>query len=190
MSNTEHEAFKGGIANQLFNMAQNGRLKPNLLSTPRIQNKLIMAFGKDGAQEFIERLKAEAQIASDTNRMMPATGSATGEILNAVTDQDATNAALLDLAHAGVHATTGNHMAAGARLLSGLKTLWARGKTVGMPLPVRNEIGRLLMLSPKELADHIRQQPQVASRISKFIAMVQSGVPQPAAVATTEVTAP
>lgn len=175
MSKTDHEALKGGIANQLFNMAQNGRLKPSLLTTPRVQSKLIMAFGKDGAEQFVERLKAEGQMAADTNRMMPGTGSQTSEVLNATSDQDVTNAALLDLAHATYHAGTGNHGAAASRVGSALKTLWARGKTAGMPIEVRNEVGKLLMMSPKELADHIRQRPQEIQQITDLISKAQTG---------------
>jgi hypothetical protein len=190
MSKTEHESLKGGIANQLFNMAQNGRLKANLLLSPRIQSKLIMAFGKDGAEEFTERLKTEAQMASDTNRMMPGTGSQTSEVLNATTDQDVTNAALLDLAHATVHGSTGNYTAAASRIGSALKTLWARGKTAGMPIEVRNEVGKLLMLSPKELADHIRQRPEEIKDIVKMLSEAQAGVGHVGSVATTNAIAP
>lgn len=190
MATTDHEALKGGIANQLFNMAQTGKLKPSLLLTPRVQAKLIMAFGKDGAEQFTERLKTEAQISADTSRMMPGTGSQTSEVLNATTDQDVTNAALLDLAHATVHASTGNHHAAASRVGSALRTLYARGKTAGMSVEVRNEVGKLLMLSPKELAEHIRQRPQDIEQITKLISAAQATTGHVGSVGLTEAAAP
>ena len=43
-----------------------------------------------------------------------------------------------------------------------------------MPVEVRNEVGKMLLMTPDELADVLRERPQILKDLSKSIGSVQS----------------
>lgn len=154
LSPTALDGYKGGIANKILTQAQNGRLTPRILGTPSVQEKLSATLGSDKAKTFMDGVMQEAAMAKTGARMMPGTGSITSDVLFGAGEQDnsANLAAALHGAKAVGHAASGNMLGAASGALSAVKhfapDLLRSG---GMSEPTRNELGRLLMLSPEEL---------------------------------------
>ena len=153
------EAFKGGVAQRIFTMQQNGRLRPAVLDVPAVRGKLAALFGPENADAFIGRVKAEAKLAVTGNRMMPGKGSATQELNDAMADQD--NGKRLrqaaDIASIGVHLGKGNVLPALMRMGQVAFDTAAHPRRAVMPVATRDEAGRLLMLSPDDLANYLTQ---------------------------------
>ena len=165
------QAFKGGIANKLFDLAQNGRLSATTLDRPILRQKLITALGPENAGRFLNNLKIEAQMKQTGSRMMPGTGSITSDVLNATSEQNQSADALMDAIYAGVHLSYGNKIGFGTRALSALRRLGV-GRTGMMPEATRNEAGRLLMMNPTDLADHLQRldaNPPAIGRVANAI---------------------
>lgn len=145
------EAFKGGFANKLFDLAQNGRLTPRTLQAPRVQAKLQAVYGDDVAQQLMARIQTEAKLAATGGRMMPGTGSATAELLNAGAEQDGGINAIASLAKKAKSP------------VSALLQLNAMSKTASTSPPVRNAMGQILLQPPEltaaQLADVFRKLP-------------------------------
>lgn len=179
LSPTALEGYKGGIANKILTQAQNGRLTPRILGTPAVQEKLSAALGSDKAKTFMDAVAQEAALAKTGARMMPGTGSITSDILLGTGEQDhaANLAAALHGVKATGHLASGNLMGAASGYLSAVKhfapDLLRSG---GMNESTRNELGRLLMLSPEELQAEIKSTPigipqANATTLSKLLLM-------------------
>lgn len=159
LSPAEQAAAKGGVANKIFDMTQNNRLTPAMLRTARIKAKLAAMFGKDGAENFIKRAEVENQMRVGEARIPADQNSVTAGVKAAIdeqgqfggTNQHVANAIgdLVDARGNPIHAM----MAGAARHGQAALDAW---RTRGMPVEIRNEAGRLLQLSPQELADEIR----------------------------------
>lgn len=155
-STAERDSFKGGIANKLFNQAQNARLSALLVKTPLLRQKMVAALGEDAANTFIKNVGREGDLAQSANRMMPRTNSITSDVNNAVAEQDAGSNALNV---ASKFSSAGANLAHGKPLAAAISAIHAAGtafpdfmKTRGMPVDVRDEVGRLLMSSPEDMA--------------------------------------
>jgi hypothetical protein len=81
LSGAEKSAFKAGIANQMFDAAQNGKLDPRMFKAPRVREKMRLVFGERGAQSLISTLEIETQKAAFENRYGPAAGSITADMV-------------------------------------------------------------------------------------------------------------
>lgn len=152
----EQEAFKGGIANKLFNMAQNGQLNLKTFNRPVVQQKLATALGPQNSAAFLAKVKAEAQMGADGRLMAPGNGSGTQGWKAAMDAQDGSSFELPPgVADIGIAAATANL----PRLLSGVAKAGGGAKaylrTPGMALPVRDAAGKLLMLPPPDLAAYM-----------------------------------
>lgn len=174
LSDSELEAFKGGIANSIFNMAQNGRLKPGTLMTPRVQAKLQMALGPQAAKQFTAATQQEIAMAQSGARMSPGKGSQTAELQAEMAAQDgASNAAL----NAGIDFTKG--VAQGKGITGSLASIAGQKigniadylKTPGMSIPVRDQAGQALMLPPDQLADFLRKNLKQPAQSQPFALM-------------------
>jgi hypothetical protein len=159
MSAGDRTAAKAGIANQAFNLVQNGRMKPSVLATPRVRAKLAAALGDDGADRLIALAKDEDAMRAFEQRYAPGAGSITSEITQAMKEQDA-NPMLEGLINAGTATATGGPNA-GLMSLARSGIGMARDKWVarGMSPEVSNEAGRILMLPPMEGAAAIANAP-------------------------------
>lgn len=156
MTSGQMRAFRGGIANKLYDLSQGGRFDPKVLNTPRIATKLRMALGEKRAQGLIDTAVKEAQMLGFERRYGPMANSVTMDLQHAVAEQDAPGAVrqIAGDALANVHrgpvrallAALGRH---GQRMVSTFQT-------EGMPLGARDEAGRMLMMSPEELAALVR----------------------------------
>ena len=162
MTPAQRKAAQAGAANAFFNLEQTGRLKPGALKVPHVQRKLEALFGKNGAEK-LQRLAAdEDAMRAFESRYAPGAGSITSDIRQAIVEQDeglqdvlisATATGLTQGSRAGINELVGRAVQAGAD----------RIKTHGMPVPVRDAAGRVLMMSPDEarlVMERARNRPR------------------------------
>jgi hypothetical protein len=154
LGEADKQAWRGGIANQIFNLAQNGRLKPGTLATPAVKAKLVGALGKDAADQLIQTVERRMKLTKTGARINPAFGSQTYELGGAEAD--------------------GQGLADAGRLLAQMKTnpvgaigeLFARGGayagTAGETVGERNALGDALLSHTDEMA---RQLDEVLKRL-------------------------
>jgi len=149
MSPAERKAAQAGAANAFFNLEQTGRLKPGALKVPHVQRKLEALFGPNGAEKMQRLAADEDAMRAFESRYAPGAGSITSDINQAIREQDesvsdalmsATVTGLKQGSQAGINELIGRAVQAGAD----------RIKTAGMPVPVRDAAGRVLMMSPDE----------------------------------------
>lgn len=157
----DREALKGGIANKLFELAQNGRLRPAQFLTPRAQAKLEAALGPQQAAAFTRNLDQEAAMAAFERRAVPSAGSPTAGLNQAMKEQDnfGQSQAAQDAADALLsgHGPRGIAMRVGGNwaMRQGTRAMDAM-RTSGLTTEGRDAAGRLLMLSPNDLAVALR----------------------------------
>jgi hypothetical protein len=167
----ELQGYRAGIANRIFDMAQNGRLTPRMLSTPRVRAKLEIALGRPAAQELIDAVQSEAAMAAFEQRYGNNSGSITSEINAAQGEQDAMGGnGLLDGAlNLGAEAVRRRSFRGAILNWLGQQAvdLAARARTRGMSVEARNEAGRILGgdMSPAEAtayAERVRRQAEAS----------------------------
>ena len=174
----EQQAFKGGIANQLFDKAQNGRLTSGLFYKAQngalapvaaVARKLDAALGPKNAQKFLSGIESEGRMAQAGSRMRPGTFSPTAELTAAMKDQDAIGSVPGAVYDFGADMLRGNPVkaVAGAVARGAANTFNAR-KAIGMPVPVRDEAGRLLMMHPKDLGQYMKGALTQTSPAAQF----------------------
>jgi hypothetical protein len=155
LGGADAQAFKGGVANKLFTMAQNGRLDPKVFAASSVQQKLEAVLGQAKTQQFIANMQRESEMAAFARKRVPGAGSPTAEYRDAMAVQDAGATQLpIDLLKAGVTTVThGPVPAATGFLQKRLGDIAARYQTAGMPVTVRDAAGDLLLSPPATLAD-------------------------------------
>jgi len=168
LSDGDKQAWKAGITNAAFQLAQSGRLKPGVFSTPIVRGKLEAALGRDGAASLIDLAKNEDAMRAFEQRYAPGAGSITSEITQAIKEQEATP--LLDAGIDAVKSAKEGGLWGTAASLA--KSGWNLGGDVymrrlrGMTPEVSDEAGRILMLPPldaaRALANAPRKKPLVA----------------------------
>lgn len=174
----EIEAYKGGVANKLFNQAQNARLAPSFIKSPAVQEKLTTVLGPDKARQFIDNITTESQLAKTGNFMMPQTGSKTSEILQATEEQHHNPAVknMVDIGQATAYGVGGYHYG----VIRSLARIVARNPSVvnslGMSQEVRDAAGKLLMMPPDQVAKVLEDMkasgvitPTKASKLAKML---------------------
>lgn len=152
LSPAEQEAWRGGIANSIFQKAQNGQLNPALLKTPALQQKATVAFGQEGAARLMGALQSEKAMQAFERRYAPGSGSITSDMNAAMAEQDAMHPAAQLAVDAGSNMLRYGPkygLLATARQAAG--TVAAGMKTAGLSEAARDEAGRQLLLSPEEL---------------------------------------
>lgn len=153
------DAWRGGIGNKLFNLAQNGKLDPKLFKAPRVQAKLRMALGDEASRRLLEMIQAEGQKLGFERRYAPGANSITAEIRAAMGEQDELGSMhqAMDDFLSNIHRGPGG--AIGSAIAGAAKKGAAIARTPGMSVGVRDEAGRLLTMSPQDLAAYIRSLP-------------------------------
>lgn len=180
LSPAEQSAFKGGTANALFNKAQNAQLHPTAFKRPILQDKLNAVLGPDKAQPFLQGMQVEANMARAGARMAPGTNSITGEVMNATNEQDKNwLSSMFSAMKAAQHGAHGNLPSAAAHGLSALQDLGIFTKASTMPVPVRDEAGRLLLMKPSDLVSHLKGlygkgDSAGVQRVTKFLAALKA----------------
>lgn len=177
LSEGARQAYRGGMANKFFDLAQTGRLDPKVLKTPRVRAKLEVALGREGAQRLIDVAVREGDLLAFERRYAPGAGSITSEIELAKQEQDAAGPAaqIAQDALGGIVEKGPVRALLGALLKQGQRAVDATvGQTAGMPIPVRDEAGRMLLQPPSELAKALEafrawQAQQEAARASEIL---------------------
>jgi hypothetical protein len=183
LSDAEAEAFKGGAANQLFNKAQNNQLHASVFDRPILRQKMTAMLGDDPGNTFLDKMAVESKMAKTGARMAPGTNSVTSDVLNATNEQDQNSMqTLIHGLYATANAAHGNGLGAGAHIMAGLRSAGMFGKTGMMPVSVRDEAGRLLMMTPEDLADHLSQPhtaygAQSVDRIAQLLGSMRPAAP-------------
>ena len=159
LSEPEAQAFRGGVANKLFDLSQNAQLKPAIFNRPILQQKMAAVLG-DAAPDFLNKMQLESAMTKTGARMSPGTNSVTSDVLNATEEQNQNSMrALIHGLYAGTWLAHGNGLWGGAHAIAAMRDLGMFGKTAAMPVSVRDEAGRLLMMKPEELADYLQHSP-------------------------------
>lgn len=185
LSPSEVEAFKGGVANKIFDLSQNSKLDPKVLKTPRVQAKLRLALGDEAADRLIASAMDEGELLAFERRYSPAANSITADMQEAIAMQDEGGAFSQMATDAMKNARQGPiGMLTGA--LSGqIKNLGATARTPGMSVAARDEAGKLLMLPPEVLAEILRARqaskppPVTAPRVGSLTAGLPLPPPRP-----------
>jgi hypothetical protein len=107
-------------------------------------------------------MKIEAQLKQSGARMMPGTGSITSDVTNTTGEQNQSADALMDAIYAGAHLAYGNKLGFGTRALSAMRRM-GMTRSGGMSEATRNEAGRLLMMNPADLANHLETMGALAN---------------------------
>jgi hypothetical protein len=156
---SDADAFKGGVANRLFNVAQSGKLGPQIFKAPIVQQKLAAVMGPEQADAFLANIQKEAQMAGASRFMKPGNGSPTATFNAAMNEQDGATG-VGDLALNTVQNVANNGVKGGLVKTAGqylVQKPLDYLRTRGMSIPVRDEAGRLLTMSPADLATYMQQ---------------------------------
>lgn len=175
MGPAERNALVAGYADRLFRDAQAGRLGPrqlNQISIPLIRGKLASLIGPNGADQFMQRVAAEIELSRSGARMAPGTNSTTAEATEAMREQDRGVGIMNDLAR-NIEQTRsvlgGTAMTAGQALTAPIAG-FIRGATAPAAQPVRDEIARLLLMPPGELAALLAESGDLSTREVRSLA--------------------
>lgn len=153
LSDSEKQAFMGGFANDLFEKARAGRLRPRDFRNPAFNAKLSQMLGPEKAASFKGLLEQELRLARGS-RMSPGTNSVTEEVRQASQEIDRGTGFMADLqrrldsGQSPLKAIPATGMNAIASPVAG----FVRGYQTPLNQATRDEVGRLLMLPPDELA--------------------------------------
>ena len=155
LTGAEKSAFRAGIANQMFDSAQNGNLDPRLFKAARVREKMRLIFGEENAQSLISTLERETQKAAFENRYGPGAGSISADML----------AGGEELAQS----VGGGPLNLGRMAMNPVQTIKAGGEalinraysaaTQPGQAAARDAIGQRYMMSPQELADYLQANP-------------------------------
>ena len=159
-------AFRAQIAQDVLDAANAGQLRGGKFTIPGAQQKLELAFGREGAQRFVAKMEAEAALARTGSRMMPGGGSPTYELAEAGAEGMGDMARIASKFGRG-QVWSGTLDALG----TGVSKLIAYHRTAGVPIEVRDEFGRLLQLSADDFAEWL------ASRNATPKAQIKGFVP-------------
>lgn len=159
MSDSSKSAYRGGIANKFYNLAQTGKLDPKILRTPIVRGKLKAALGDEAAGRLIEMASREGDMLAFERRYAPGVGSVTAEMQNALADQAAGGGAqMVNDMIVGLAKRQSPVDAVLSAVGRPLGKVWDTqiGPTRGMSEAARDVAGeRLIEMSPQELADLI-----------------------------------
>jgi len=152
MGEAERQALAAGVADHILGQMERGRLTPRQLDNVQFREKISALVGTGRAAEFIQRLRAEMGMAQAGARMAPGSGSVTAEAMQAMREQDGAGT------FGGILArniergpSIAGLLSAGGEMLGTPVAGFARGFSSPQPTAVRDEMGRLLMMSPDEL---------------------------------------
>jgi hypothetical protein len=160
MTPSQRDAFKGGIANSYYDLAQNGKLDPRVLKTPRTRAKLTAALGESGAKALIDQAQIEAAF-QGFERRAPGSGSPTAEYSAEMGRQDVIGGGPAMVSDFGSRVMKGQGVRSAAigAVANKVQDIVALHHTMGMPQGARDEAGRLLAGSPQDLAQYLQSLP-------------------------------
>lgn len=175
MAPSEQDAYRAGVANRFYDLAQTSKLDPKVLKTPRVRAKLATVLGEDKAAGLIDLGSQEGDMQAFERRYAPDAGSITQDMKAAMDAQDAVGGPAAQMGSdfvAGLH--QGPKKAAGGAIGRQLQALFDQlGPTRGMSVPARDVAGRTLMLPPADLAKALEAYRQATASSSKRAALLR-----------------
>lgn len=165
LTDAEKQAFMGGFANDLFEKARSGRLRPKEFRNPAFRKKLTSMLGPESAMRFVGSVEQEMRLARGA-RMSPGTNSVTEEVRQASKELDRGTGFMADLQRrldGGQSPLTAVPASVGSAVAAPIAG-FVRGAQAPLNQATRDEVGRLLMLPPEELARILGNRPQLPQR--------------------------
>lgn len=144
----ERQAYVAGWVNDAFEGAQSGRLKLRDMQSPLYADKVKAMLGPERAKAVLDKLALEVEIARRGSRMMPGGGSPTMELQAA--DKEVAEG-LKTVRGVGKKIANGQPIAAALEAIASPIAGAYRGAQAPIDQATRDEVGRLLQLSPSEL---------------------------------------
>lgn len=160
LSLAEKQSHIAGFVNDAFEAAQNGRLRLRDIQQPLYARKLERMLGPDRAKTFLAKIELEAKMARTGGRMVPGNGSPTMELEAASADQQA---AARDMLGAARTLADGRPVRAVLQAVASPVVGAYRGAQTPIDQATRDEVGRLLQLSPSEL-DRVLNTAKISPR--------------------------
>lgn len=154
--------FQEGLARGLLEDADKGWLTPRRLSNDLVRKKLRMALGKARGDQLIDKIRQEAEMAKFERRVDPEANSSTAQMSREMADQDEAGRAAQAAAAVLEHGSKGLVGGAASLLRAGARGAADRIRTAGMSTGARDEAGRMLLMTPAELAELLRQSAPAA----------------------------
>lgn len=148
MGEAEREALKAGWVRDAFEAAQSGRLKLKDTQLPNYTRKVIDLIGREKGMDLVRRLRQEIEISQNARSMMPSQGSHTFDMLAADKDREAATAGFVGAAKSLMG---GKLVQAAIQAITAPVAGAYRGAQAPLDQATRNEVGRLLQMSPSEL---------------------------------------
>lgn len=148
MGEAERQAQVAGWVSDAFEGAQSGRLKLRDMQSPLYANKVKAMIGPEKAKALLDKLALEIEIARRGSRMMPGAGSPTMELQAA--DKEVAEG-LKTVRGVMGKLSSGKPISAAMEAISSPIVGAYRGAQAPIDQATRDEVGRLLQLSPSEL---------------------------------------
>lgn len=166
---------RAGIANAIFDLAENGRLRPGALKTPIMRKKLEASLGKSAADELDALIKNEDAMRLFEQRYAPGAGSITSDIRIA-TDEMNQSPGMDAAINAGAATIRGGVLGGLSSLVKdGTQAIGDRLRTNGMSVPAKNAAGELLMASPAEIQAMLASIPRKGAATRQALKSVAHG---------------
>lgn len=166
LSPADREAFKGGIANHVFDMAQNGKLAPKAFGTPRVRSKLASVFGEEQADRLIGALSTENRMTAFARKRSPGSESPTAEYSAEFAEMDDVPAWQRELGNIAQDTERGAWATLTGPVRRGFRSGADRFMTRGLGQGGRTAAGEILRLPPQEAAARLRQLRPVEMPLS------------------------
>lgn len=165
----QQNAVKAAMANDALNMFNSGQLRGGKFSVPNVQQKLELAFGRDGAQQFIAQAQNRAQALTDASRMAPGLNSPTAEAAQFAKEQDgSTGGDAQGFVEGAAKALKyGPIRSIYEATSNGLLKALSYSKSAGMPVPVRDELGRLYLMDADQLKQFLTDRAANAAALPR-----------------------
>lgn len=180
LSKTGRDAMRAGVINILHKAAQDGTLD---LDMGKIAGKLALAFGPEQADALIQRAEAEAELKAGSKSLRTPYDDAKATPGERKTEL---NNLLFDIGRVIIHGKLGLYKAAAGWLLKRVLPRLQEDGFEKMSPEMRDEVGKLLMMSPDHLAAAIEKRPDTLERLNEQIRQLQRSVSVAPAVAATK----
>lgn len=172
LGEAERKAYVAGWVNDAFEGAASGRLKLRDMQSPLYAKKVESMLGPEKAKTVLDKLAVEVEIARRGSRMMPGGGSPTMELQAA--DKEVAEGLKTVRGVTGKLAS-GQYVSAVAEAISSPIMGAYRGAQAPIDQATRDEVGRLLQMSPSELNAFLKAA-RPATAVRKPLGMTKTTV--------------
>jgi hypothetical protein len=148
LTEAQREAFKGGFLNDVYEKLRVGRLRLKDVQTPAFASKARLTLGDEAGQGFVDDVAMELQLAKTGGRMNPGAGSPTMELAAADAEREQVQNGMRG---ALGKFSQGKYISGSVQAVASPIAGAYRGMQAPIDQATRDQVGRLLQLSPSEL---------------------------------------